>query len=371
MAISYQEALNLFGITEGFVDEQIDFIFEALKENHNPDKFPFMSPEYKEASDKRREVKMAYSTLKSSFRNYIVSKNFIDNSTRENMNDQILKLVYDHAKGGKNIDEYFISDLVEIIVCNRNLNDYVKQISFETTRMKNKIAAYGIDNNLKVYSPNIYDEIRNSYIPGLETLEKRYEPYCQVVNIIGHEIEHANQKRLRTENDLDDIKTKILLACNYFQAKTIKDIENIEKLPAFLHLLSSIKLLFLTNLYRKKYHKYWLYSPVERLAEFSGTNLSLDLIQNLHENLAMPLPTLEKNFMISLVNIILGVYRVDAPTIYYLEKLKQYEDSLTIKNMSRDLSLEERVILGLEVYPEEMGLLLCNGEKIIQKIRSL
>ena len=47
------------------------------------------------------------------------------------MQNELLRIVYDYLKKGKILDSNVIESIVDIVVRNRDLNDYVKRINFK------------------------------------------------------------------------------------------------------------------------------------------------------------------------------------------------------------------------------------------------
>ena len=144
--IEYEEALDLYGIESGFVEDQLEELYITLKEKNDPSNFPFLSPEYKLVSDLRHQIVMAYSVLYSYHKNYILGKSLGNTPNNENLEWEVLRLIQDNVKGGKLIDEYFFASLVERIVCGLGLHDYVRRIKFEFYD-KHCSASYDSHNN--------------------------------------------------------------------------------------------------------------------------------------------------------------------------------------------------------------------------------
>ncbi len=364
----YEKALKLFGIESGFVENQLDALYTKLKEKNNPEAFPFLSPEYMEKSDLCYEITMAYYVLYSYHKNYILGRK---PSSNENLEEEILKLIQDNIKSGQGIDENFLASLTEEIVCKLGLHDYVRRIEFQTYD-KLCAASYSSEKNiLTIYLSSVTDSINKSMDSRFSPLEKEYHPYCYSTTLIRHEIEHANQKKIREQNG-DDIETKILLATEAHKTKMEQEIERIIGYPILIYIIAILLKKLKRNRQYKIYRKNWHCAPSERLAEIRALNFSLNLIERLSKELSSPLSILEENLMYDLEDIVIAGYDKHlSPAIFYLERFKQYRDCLDITEMSKGLSLEERLALGLKASPTEIITFDENPKKILQKIRTM
>lgn len=367
----YEKALELFGIDSGFVDEHLQEIYGRLKEQNNPDLYEFLSPQYKEASDKCRSITSAYYTLDTIFRNYLLSTPNVGKYNKERLEEDVFRLLYDSMNGNKDIDEFFTSSLVEIIVSNLGLNEYVRRIEFQHYD-KLLVASYSSERNcLIVYLDSIRESIRNSYDSRFSPLEKSFHPYCTITSFMRHEIEHAEQKRLRVQRG-NDIYTKLSLAKEKFSQKRDQELERIVGYP-FIFYYSALLLwkIKLHNAYRK-YSKNWSFIPTERIADMKSYNLVLDLILRASKEYSVPFSILEEMYMRELrATIISGYDKTPNPAISYFEKMKQYDDCLEFLKMSKELSLEERLAYGLSITPQEYSSFLEDSTKVMQKIRMM
>ena len=77
------------------------------------------------------------------------------------MYNELLRIVYDYSKKGKILDSNAIESIVDIVVRNRDLNDYVKRINFKKANPLNK------DNELMFMGYNFQNKQINVYCDSL------------------------------------------------------------------------------------------------------------------------------------------------------------------------------------------------------------
>lgn len=365
--IDYQKSLELFQIKSGFVEEQLEPAYAFLKEKYDLEKYEFLSPKYMEASKAQHEILMAYYTLKSYYKTYIVSGNSI---LEGNIVESILRLINDF--NGK-IDEMFIASLVEIMVSNMHLNDYARKIEFKKygDKLETHASYNGKNNTIIFYISSIEEYMKNNHEIQLSPIERKYSRHCQVVRIVRHEIEHANHKAILEMNE-DNVITRILKATEISQKNFDEKIEKIIRQPFPIRNLMTWKMYLEIANYNRKYSKYWEYIPDERLAEICGVNLVLNLLEKMEETNHTSFGLLKEYYQNQLLKIIrCGYEKTLSPALFYFNKLKQYKDCLDIIDMSQELSIEERMALGLKISPQELDEFLENSEISIQKICTL
>ncbi len=360
----YEQALKLFQIESGFVDEQLEEMYKQLLENCESNVSEYFSSKYLDEKLRKDKIRRAYKWLQEPFRHYIVSS-LSSEIKQEQLEEDILKLVHDYRKQNYHIDEYFIAQLVELLVSNKELHQYLRDIEFKKNK-RNSLAGYEQDGTLTVYSDSILEYIISPN--NLEGIDNEYYPYYIVISLITHEVEHANQKREK-EKDISSIKSQIWKACDYFRKQYDLEFQKILKFSNPLFELLNLKLKFLYSINQIKYQRCWEYSPKERIADLIGYNLVLSLIEksNKKEELEALRNIFTSNFRQTLF---FGYDKQIIPTEYYLKQFKMQAEYLRISEMAKKISLEERLLLGIFISDEELEQLL-NEEKIIDKVRIL
>ncbi len=116
------------------------------------------------------------------------------------MEFELLKIIYDYTKQRKIIDRKFLDKFIEIVVNYKNLDDYVKVVTFSEVMQLS-------DNGAVLASYNhLLKRIKVNYFSIVEYLESFENKYCyfsdfenlflknlEIVQLFLHELEHANQ----------------------------------------------------------------------------------------------------------------------------------------------------------------------------------
>ncbi len=286
--------------------------------------------------------------------------------------DLISKLMFDYShKNDLNIRK-FIANVAEIVVAYRKLSDYVYRIIYETFS-RDSNAKYGnkrivvFDNYLKTLN----DKAKKF---DLSDSEYKYYIYSKLLSTLVHEIEHAEQLRLR-EIENEDIKTLLIKTCNMPKDKVFSDIDAVISRNHFLDIIGDIEFklkMFLSDIKLNKidkiYDKYWLLSPTERMANLVGNSFSLEVLENLSKTIN--LDNL-KEIMMGVINShCLDVYEISArPSQYYFDKFN-ISCSWLIE-ADKSLSLEERLYYGLELSEDELDMFKNDRSKVLSVVNKL
>ncbi|MCI9234264.1 MAG: hypothetical protein HFH08_06735 [Bacilli bacterium] len=360
----YEEALATFGITSGFVEDQVEAIYQHLSAQYNPEIFKFLSPEYCDMSDKKHQLTMAYFLLCEPFSHYIVTQNSIM-IKKEQMIEEISRMIHDYRKRNHEVDKNFIVELVELLVSFKGLHQYVKDVEFRRYS-KSSMAGYAQSGTLTVFE----QELKNIVIPEmLELEEARDYLYYQTTYIVGHEIEHAAQQKQGKESS-KDVYSFLWRGCTDFIQKDEASFSRIAALPTPIFEIANALLEFSTKKQHKKYQKNWSYCPIERAAEIHENNLALTLIEQAQNRKF--LYNLENLFCNNIMAYLFyGYDKPLGPTDFYLSRFKQYGDCLQLMELAKSLTLEKRLLLGLQVSNEELESAKINKEKILSGVRKL
>ena len=285
------------------------------------------------------------------------------------MKEKIFKLIYDYLKSNRMIDQEYIDKVIEIVVNDESLHDYVKETKYITDKEMNKhngkgwtvqIAdasklmdlAYNHETHtIKVYTdniPKIYDICYNK----MDFDNPKSAFFSIYTQRILHEIEHGNQERIINEED--NLEAKILCACrprvnisNEYSAN--KKVEEVAKI------------LFRTALYYANYE----YSPMERMAEISSYKKMKSIISLDKIDLSNTTQYFNEMILKKLIEAYDDSYL--SPTIRYIKILWQYdkenplakfdwysEDEEECLRKSVELySFEKRINWGLPVEKEK------------------
>ncbi len=285
----------------------------------------------------------------------------------ELMQLEFARLLFDYSINKKRVDGKYISKLLDIIINGEHLNDYVRDFKiideYEGTGFESQesvAASYNAGKKLITLSKKGIDNlVRNrmehSYLfSGIE-----YDLYMNLLatQIILHELEHANQKKIaRTGSDME---SKILMISD------VCDMEKIEKLVRSqkINLLDAVLYGHVkAEEYKKTYFQLYIYSPLERLAEIKSYQQIIDVL-NMFNQYSKRVIEFEETC--KLENMIRGYDDYSfSPTILFLTELKKQEQlkqfdwysdnpEEALKLSKQHYSLEERLKYGLPTSNDE------------------
>ena len=286
------------------------------------------------------------------------------------MEVELLKLIYDYSIAGKLADQEYIEKLVEIIVSNRRLDDYVKTIGFVNNFEKSNnlisVACYSSLNEkimvdlesvaIVVDKQRKYDKLYNTYF------EKIMHRNLFVTGILLHELEHAYQNKKAEDISDKTIEANIVRACLSVNMM-LRDSRFIKHLKESGFSISDINH-HVEAMNRIYLHNY-IFDPCERLAQVYSNTLIFDAVRPIKDKV----PNLWDYIYTTTIEDMLIGYKEAfekgyAPTEIYLNAIgqidvwkkldfyhKDYEKML--KKAIKKHSLAERLTLGLPVMYEE------------------
>lgn len=282
---------------------------------------------------------------------------------------EILKLFYDYSINGKLVDPNFIDKLIEIVVSNKKLNDYIRTVEFTNRLDKSdyavQCASYSYSSKKILID---YESIQQFMVNEIQCYGHLFIPFEQImfnnltiVQIILHELEHAYQYKQADDKNDNSLENKIIHAC--FRVNLA--LQN----PKFLEGVTEKELNIYLQHTREQYKKYYIFKPTERLAQYHSYKTILEAIkqiQNLIPNLYEFNNALFAEEMIKGYRESIKDYNCTCPTEVYLAQNNIYEtwkgfdfykeDSQQIlQEVSKEYSLSKRVSLGLPISNEEYG----------------
>ena len=278
------------------------------------------------------------------------------------MEEDILKVIYTYSINQKLPDKQFIEQLVEIILKDRSLKEYIKELVF-MPNPKEKLnftatMGYGaITKKIYIYQENLYIVLKKEMKElNLNKIEAMFYANFRTAQMLLHEIEHAIQEKQMDKLPFNikkyDIETQLFRIYKY-------DAEETKKLMNFL--TTSKNPVYQKKLAEKRtlYKTFYAYDPLERLAQLH----SLTMVKKMITPLQRQLPNLYKIEMYNLFEESLNGYEptffeIKSPTLehlkglQYLEKLKDLEiysnnNKTLISNILNQYSLQTRLDLGL------------------------
>lgn len=120
--------------------------------------------------------------------------------------ENILKIIYDKSIKNKILDIKDIDKILELLIANKGLNDYVLNINVQQIRSDNLASYSSYTKNITVYIKAIDRMIKNIEKNILITNDLEISMYknLSILQILLHEIEHANQQKIAyNENSLE------------------------------------------------------------------------------------------------------------------------------------------------------------------------
>lgn len=288
--------------------------------------------------------------------------------------ENILDLLYEYSKKGKQVDKEFIDKTIKIMIREKNLSDYIKKIRFENLSSC-KINHGGKDTPMAydTYAKEILLD-NNNIILFQKMLENlfQFKNFEQVLAInailtqaLLHEIEHANQ--LRKSIIINEEFENLLLDVNYHvDNEFFKESKISQLLILKMGIYLNSQLSYNSNLQQKLNTKFKKSIPIERMANIYSTQEVNDMLVQISKNECIENVT-------SLFDLLLAKFQLNgynnnngiimSPTKRYLEEVKklniigmnehftEYFNMIMLK--FQNASLENRLLLGLDISDEE------------------
>lgn len=285
---------------------------------------------------------------------------------------EILKLVFDYSRNGKLADNKFIDKIVEIVVKNRDLHEYVRNIRFVAGINGDAnglaLASYNIsDKNIKVYNDALQFYASDSrfcgyYAPLFNGFEEIMFKNLAITQIILHELEHALQKK-RFDNENGNPIVLKLINASFVLESIMKNPENVTGILSGAISLQDLENVMLQT--RKLYEEYYRLVPTERFAEIN----SFRTISKVLEPIGKQASNLYEFHSASLYESMLSGYKDSmkrgiCPTQAYLDGTGQgkvwtrfdfYDENVPqlMKNVNAQYDLAQRLALGLPISYDE------------------
>lgn len=250
--------------------------------------------------------------------------------------EDVFKIIYDKTKVKNIIDIHDIEKILNLIIYKKNLNNNIKNINIQHRR-SNYLASYSVKSNditIYLYTIERLKKDLNNQLINVDDFEKNLYINLMILQIILHEIEHANQQ---------------------------KEIQHIKNLETFI-----IKLSYLVNFDAKNNEKLYECSPEERFAEIKSMSEVASTINFINKRSLV----LEQIFELEKLKRYLSGYHfqnslLKFPTIEYFS-IGQREEFLDLFNLDLIEILKDRLHYGLPITIDEYS---NSMKKIIQNSR--
>lgn len=270
---------------------------------------------------------------------------------------QLARLLYDYSLDNKMINKTYIDKLMDVIINGKGLNDYVEKYEI-SEKNSNMTAGYVYSSKkITIYAKKIYEILLNEmqYTTLLPEDERYLFMNSMMTQIILHELEHANQRRIiDSENNLE---ANILKLCEF------KELTEIDELVS-KGIIKSIEAKYYKTIkmseYIDTYHELYDYAPHERLAQIKSYQELIDALRLFKDNSRI----IEFEEFYKLGNILNGYKDTSSPTIDYLntqgrnEELKSFDwysddEDESIKLSQDKYTLRDRMKYGLPIDEKE------------------
>lgn len=240
--------------------------------------------------------------------------------------ESILKIIYDKSISNQILNFRDIEKILELLIIEKHLNDYISDINVQHIRSNNLASYSNYTKKITIYIEKVDQMVRNIETNILNTniLEIMLYKNLSILQVLLHEIEHANQQKFAyTENNIE----ALIIRLSYL----VKDG-------------------YCTPLYE--------YCPEERMAEIKSYNEVIILVSYLNNKLT----TLNEILgMEELKRLLRGYHYKNAEInipiedYFVLAGKKNLFDSLDISNNLEGYSLNERLKFGFPISKDEYG----------------
>ena len=203
---------------------------------------------------------------------------------------QLLRLVMDYSLKGKLVDRAYIEKLVDIVVSNKDLHEYVRSLTFtdKLDKSPDKVT-YGGYNFLRHDVTLDYESLMMFIDNQSYHFDCLFNPTEQIVyrnlivtQIILHELVHAYQDKKADDKSDNSVEAKLLRASFYF-SQLCKNPKLLELLLRGELSIEEFKKMGALNF--ELYHQYYDYDPVERMAQAHSYKMVVSMLEPVKKQL--------------------------------------------------------------------------------------
>ncbi|MBQ7140438.1 MAG: hypothetical protein IJO32_02920 [Bacilli bacterium] len=242
--------------------------------------------------------------------------------------ENILKIIYDKSINNNIINLKDIEKILELLIIDKCLNDYISNINVQYIRSNNLASYSTYTKNITVYIKKVEEMVKNieNNILISNNFEIMLYKNLSILQVLLHEIEHANQQKISyKENSLE----------------------------AFIIRISSL-------IENDRNDKLYEYCPEERLAEIKSYEEIINLTKYLNNNNILTLSEIldtEK-----LKRLLRGYHynnsSINIPIIDYFDLGYKNKISNIINPIAKDekYSLTERFHYGFQISNDEYSI---------------
>lgn len=182
--------------------------------------------------------------------------------------ENILKIIYDKSINSKIIDINDIDKILELLIDEKQLNNYILNMEVQPIR-SNTLASYSsYSKKITIYSRTIELMLKNieSNILNINNFEKILYKNLLLIQVILHEIEHANQEKISyTENTLEAFIIRMAYTIDDSYFETLYEYSPLERLA---EIKSYKEVIFLISYLKNKLVKLPVIIEMDKLQRF-------------------------------------------------------------------------------------------------------
>lgn len=273
----------------------------------------------------------------------------------ERINASLLELIYNSVSNNKPVDENYIDKIIEIIVNEYSLNDYVKNRKIVNKpwdgRKKIRAAEYGLFSKIITINLQTFIEVLKykSRKLGLDSLQAALFITKEITGSIEHELEHAHQAK-KYDYGADNLENLIIRG-SFNHISPFRNDSYYDELISLgysekeIHdMLSGIK---------NKISTLYEFNPMERLAEYYSQKSIAEILKELNMSNVLSYHTCLELCQ----NYLRGYKTQSIPTKYYLSEVHASEYWSKITKLASNSDLETRLSLGLDITEPEKNYL--------------
>lgn len=285
--------------------------------------------------------------------------------------DNILDLLVEYSKKRRYVDEPFISKAVEISIEDKDLKDYIKNVSFDipsSVKMccNSAVMLYDsyfrkiiVNKNELVYLRNSF-KLKNAHFSEFERILSRN---AFLLHIVLHEVEHANQFK-KSKIDGDNFECLLLAICNHTVNEFFKRsmLEQYLIIKGYEFINPQLYRDIVLNVQIKK--QYDDDHPMERMAQIYSLKDVKSMLEQIPEDISRVIELFQRLLATSYLSGYNPLAISTSPTERYLEDYKKlgisgtgahFNEAFEIAmNKAKNGSLENRLTLGLPITKKEL-----------------
>lgn len=182
--------------------------------------------------------------------------------------ENILKIIYDKSFNNKIIDINDIDKILELLINEKQLNNYILNIDVQPIRSNNLASYSNYSKKITIYSNTIELMLKNieSNILNISNFEKTLYKNLSLVQVILHEIEHANQEKISyIENTLEAFIIRMAYTVDNSYFESLYEYSPQERLA---EIKSYREVISLTSYIKNKLDKLPLILEMDKLQRF-------------------------------------------------------------------------------------------------------